>query len=75
MELPRHCLLSVRAVCFSSADSEICHTLHSDHKIMKEAVKIICDMTGSRTEVPVNVFLPARKIALNKSFKFNLRLA
>ena len=73
MELPRYCLLSVKAVCFSSADSEICHTLHSDHKIMKEAVKIICDITtGSRTEV--NIFLPTRKIALNKSFKFNLRL-
>ena len=73
MELPRYCLLSVRAVCFTSADSEICHTLHSDHKIMKEAVKIICDITGSRTKV--DVFLPTRKIALNKSFKFNLRLA
>ena len=43
MELPRYCLLSVRAVCFLSADSVICHTLDSDHKIMKEAVKIICD--------------------------------
>ena len=72
MELLRYSLLSVRAVCFLSADSEICHILHSDHKIMKEAVKI-CDITGSRTEV--NAFLPARKIALDESFKFNLRLA
>ena len=63
MELPRYCQLSVRALCFSSVDSEICHTLHTDHKIIKEAVKIICDITGSRTEV--NVFLPGRKIALN----------
>ena len=71
MKLPRYGLLSVRAVCFLSADSEICHILHSDHKIMKEAVEI-CDITGSRTEV--NVFLPARKIALDERFKFNLRL-
>ena len=71
MELPRYCLLSVRAVCCLSADSEIYHTLHSDHKIITEAAKIICDVTGSRTEV--NVFLPASKIALNESFKFNLR--
>ena len=69
MELPRYGLLSVRAVCFWSADSEICHILHSDHKIMKEEIKI-CDITGSGTEV--NVFLPTRKIALDESFKFNL---
>ena len=70
MELPRYCLLSVRAVCCLSGDSEIYHTLHSDHKIIKEAAKIICDVTGC---TKVNVFLPARKIALNESFKFNLR--
>ena len=72
MEFPRYCQPSVRAVCFSSAGSEICHTLHTDHKIMKEAVKIICDITGSRTEA--NVFLPTRNIALHESFKFNLPL-
>ena len=69
MELPRYGLLSVRAVWFLSVDSEICHRLHSDHKIMKEAVEV-CDITGSRTEV--NLFLPTRKIALDESFKFNL---
>ena len=67
MELPRYGLLSGRAVCFLSADCEICHILHSDHKI--------CDITGSRTEVNVWSFLPTRKIALDESFKFNLRLA
>ena len=72
MDLPRYCLLFVRAACFLSADSEdlpswVCHTLHSDHKIMKGAVKI-CDITGSHTEV--NIFLPTRKIALHDSFKF-----
>ena len=71
MELPRYCLLSVRVVCFLLTDSEICHTLHSDRKITKEAVKI-CDITESRTEV--NVFLPTKKIALDENFKLTLRL-
>ena len=70
MGLPRYCQLSVGSVFFLSADSGICHTLHSDHKIMKEAVKLICYITGSHTKV--NISLPTRKIALSESFKFNL---
>ena len=68
-ELPKYCLLFVRAVCFLSADYEICHPgfaihSHSDHKIMKGAVKI-CGITGSHTEV--NIFLPTKKIALHEA--------
>ena len=62
MELPRSCQLSLRAVCFLSADFDIFHTLHSGHKIMKEAVKIICDHLHTK----VNALDPRRKCKVGK---------
>ena len=37
----------LRVLCFVSADSGICCALHSDYKVMKEAVKILCDIVWS----------------------------
>ena len=37
---------------------------------MREAVKIICNITGSGLKV--NVFLPARKIAMSENFNCEL---
>ena len=44
----------LRVVCFLSADSEICCVLHSHHKVMKKAAKILSDITGSSTKVASN---------------------
>ena len=53
-------------VCFVSVNYGICYALQSDQKVMKEDIKILCDVIGSCSEV--HLLLPMTRLLWMKAF-------